>query len=332
MTKTERRATRRKQTSLVFVSVGLIVILFLTYWLVLSRILPDGRERGLFGDAFGALNALLSGVALIGVVYALLLQQKQLAEMRRSFVLQQQPVLEVNGSNFRIDRPRLFTSPNRNGCDALSRYHCRITVSNVSEIPAVNAVLTATLFYSVDGVSKKISSVGHHIPLVTAERPQEEDVMFVPEEPYDMLFRVLRNRDVFALPQISIQVAYRNLMGACFAIGQAYHVVPTPEVCADLKVWHGAVVAFPAQHQEQVIALADGSAPAGLFDELQQAFGGGLGDRESLSLDLVGIPGTFEARTMCADDYGTYVNSVGVPHLTFSDTKCPIEKSKHGND
>jgi len=313
----------------VVVAIGLIAVLFLTYWIVLSQILPGWSERGLFGDAFGALSTLLSGAALIGIVYALLLQQKQLAEMRRSFVLQQQPVLSVNASEFHVDRPRLFTSPERAGCAALSRYRCTITVSNISETPAVNAVMRATLSCSGDGAKEEISSVGHHIPLVVSARSQNEGIMFVPDEPYDTLFRVFRKRDAFALPHISVRVAYRNLMGGCFSISQAYHVVPTSEVAADLKAWHAALVSFGVQHQEQLGSLADGSAPPGLFDELQEAFRRDLGEKENLDLDLVAIQGTFEAQTISTDEYGVFVHSAGVPRFTFADTKCPLDKGGH---
>lgn len=75
----------------------LAVVLAVTaaYWHVVSRhLLPDpppapdaaritadaevSARRGEFGDMFGGLNALFSGLAFAGVVYALLLQRKDL--------------------------------------------------------------------------------------------------------------------------------------------------------------------------------------------------------------------------------------------------------------
>ncbi len=60
------------------------------YWL-----LPDATEHGTFGDMFGAINSLFSGLAFLGVIVAILLQKEELrlqreeleqtrAELRRS--------------------------------------------------------------------------------------------------------------------------------------------------------------------------------------------------------------------------------------------------------
>jgi hypothetical protein len=56
--------------------------------------LPTMTERGQFGDLFGTVNALFSGLAFAGVIVALLLQQRelrfQLAELTRSATAQQE--------------------------------------------------------------------------------------------------------------------------------------------------------------------------------------------------------------------------------------------------
>ena len=44
---------------------------------------PNMAERGQFGDMFGWLNALFSGLAFAGVIYAILLQREELALQRR---------------------------------------------------------------------------------------------------------------------------------------------------------------------------------------------------------------------------------------------------------
>jgi hypothetical protein len=41
------------------------------------------KERGSFGDMFGAANALFSGFAFAGVIYAILLQRQELKLQRR---------------------------------------------------------------------------------------------------------------------------------------------------------------------------------------------------------------------------------------------------------
>ena len=50
-------------------------------WFVIALMNTRG-EMGLFGDSFGALNALFSGLALAGVIIALTLQSEEL-ELQR---------------------------------------------------------------------------------------------------------------------------------------------------------------------------------------------------------------------------------------------------------
>lgn len=58
------------------------------FWIFHS--FTDGADRGTFGDMFGAVNALFSGLALAGVIYAILLQRQELSLQRRDLFLQRQ--------------------------------------------------------------------------------------------------------------------------------------------------------------------------------------------------------------------------------------------------
>lgn len=64
-----------------------ILLLWVSYPVVLSRWLPLPAEAGPFGDMYGALNTLFSGVALAGIVLAILLQQRELQLQRRELEL-----------------------------------------------------------------------------------------------------------------------------------------------------------------------------------------------------------------------------------------------------
>jgi Putative phage abortive infection protein len=61
------------------------LILILGFWLltlfVLGRLEPN--IRGTFGDMFGGLNALFSGFAFVGLIYAILLQRQDLSLQRQ---------------------------------------------------------------------------------------------------------------------------------------------------------------------------------------------------------------------------------------------------------
>lgn len=51
--------------------------------LVISLQFSEWSDRGTFGDMFGAVNTLFSGLAFAGVIYAIILQGKELALQRQ---------------------------------------------------------------------------------------------------------------------------------------------------------------------------------------------------------------------------------------------------------
>lgn len=324
MKKNYVRLPAKRRSSPIFIAVGSILITFLVYWFLILVLIPTWSERGQFGDAFGTLNTLVSSVALIGVVYALYLQQRQLKEMRRSVELQQQPVVAITASEFRIDRPSVFTSPENPSCSALSRFHCHISLTNVSEMPAINLVVNASLVIPIEERREVLKSIGEHFPLLASAEPVEEEIMLVPDEVYTTLFEALRRKDAFALPYVSIELVYRNLMGACFAVRQAYYVVTPDDIDADLKAWHAAISSFGATYQEDLLAMTKKDSPPGAFERVKQNFAEKVGEKEHLSLKLVAIAGAFDARAITQENYDTFLETVGLPRLTFAHTVCPI--------
>ncbi len=77
--------------------VGLSVILA---WVATGYLLYDDPDRGTFGDMFGAVNALFSGLAFAGVIYAILLQREELRLQRRELELTR---LELQGQKEQLE-------------------------------------------------------------------------------------------------------------------------------------------------------------------------------------------------------------------------------------
>jgi hypothetical protein len=67
--------------------ITIILLIIVVVWslsgLGIWWLMPTWETRGAFGDMFGAANALFSGVALAGLVYAILLQRQELGLQRR---------------------------------------------------------------------------------------------------------------------------------------------------------------------------------------------------------------------------------------------------------
>ena len=76
-------------------AVLLIVALWLCALFVGYTFFPNWAERGQFGDLFGSVNALFSGLAFLGLIYAILLQRKELSLQREELKLQRE---EMAGS------------------------------------------------------------------------------------------------------------------------------------------------------------------------------------------------------------------------------------------
>lgn len=73
-----------------------IALLWFFYPLWLPSIFPraDGNNLGAFGDTFGALNALFSGMAFAGIIISIILQSKELRETRE----------ELKGQKIQLER------------------------------------------------------------------------------------------------------------------------------------------------------------------------------------------------------------------------------------
>jgi len=75
-----------------FLILAIAVVLWVGYGLVVPRLFMDWQKSSQFGDMFGGIGALFSGLALSGVVVAILMQKEELElqrdELRRSVAAQ----------------------------------------------------------------------------------------------------------------------------------------------------------------------------------------------------------------------------------------------------
>ncbi len=80
---------------------GLIILIFLgvllwgASWIFAYIYFPDWPTRSNFGEMFGAVNALFSGVALAGVVYTIWLQQEELRLQREELQLTRKELIRA---------------------------------------------------------------------------------------------------------------------------------------------------------------------------------------------------------------------------------------------
>lgn len=75
--------------NLILVMLGGVVTLFLLN-MSLMLFIDDPNKRGTFGDQFGAVNALFSGLAFAGLIYTIILQRRDLELQRNDLRLQRE--------------------------------------------------------------------------------------------------------------------------------------------------------------------------------------------------------------------------------------------------
>ena len=67
----------------ILIGLCIAVALWLCAWIFPLIFIKDYQTRGQFGDMFGAANSLFSGLAMVGVVYAVFLQTKEIEAQRQ---------------------------------------------------------------------------------------------------------------------------------------------------------------------------------------------------------------------------------------------------------
>lgn len=77
-----------------------VVVVWLLNWFLVWRFLGKSDERGDFGDMFGAVNALFSGLAFAVLIYTMLLQREELKLQREELKLQRE-VLELQAAELK---------------------------------------------------------------------------------------------------------------------------------------------------------------------------------------------------------------------------------------
>ena len=104
----EEKNTKSDYTILIVLIMAVIVIYALSWALVDYYI--DHNERGIFGDKFGAVNALFSGLAFAGLIFTIVLQRKELSLQREELQLTRKEMedqtaeFEKQNSTLRLQR------------------------------------------------------------------------------------------------------------------------------------------------------------------------------------------------------------------------------------
>lgn len=78
-----------------FILFAVVIFLQIILGCIIYGQLPGWTERGTFGDMFGAVNTLFSGLAFAGVIYAVFLQNQELALQREELNLTREEIAKA---------------------------------------------------------------------------------------------------------------------------------------------------------------------------------------------------------------------------------------------
>lgn len=191
---TASRSVSSRRGLAIFAVFAGVLLLWIVTPLVMRWLFSTWAERGVVGDAFGAVNALFSGMAFAGVVVALWLQREQMKiqshefqlnlgaltdqirEMQKAREMQSQPLLIVSlPENIMFSRPQPRIAVSGSGSGAISTFPVQMKFYNASSDPALNIKVRASL-QDMDGAPEQKTDM-LPLPIMPKEKA-ERDMKF----------------------------------------------------------------------------------------------------------------------------------------------------------
>lgn len=122
------------------VIIGLMIcVIWFISAVVVYYILPAWGTRGQFGDMFGGVNSLFSGLAFAGLIYTSILQRKELALQRKDFMLTRNELMrsaeaqEESGKALTAQLNSMVIAANINGLTTIIDYYKGIAAKTTEE-------------------------------------------------------------------------------------------------------------------------------------------------------------------------------------------------------
>ena len=85
-----------------FLIVAIAVVLWIGYGIIVPHLFMDWQKSSQFGDMFGGIGALFSGLALAGVVIAVLMQKEELELQREELVATREEIKRSSSAQERL--------------------------------------------------------------------------------------------------------------------------------------------------------------------------------------------------------------------------------------
>lgn len=149
----------------IILTISFFILVFLGYFLVVRYVLPDWAESGQFGDMFGGLNAFFSGLAFLGVIYAIFLQREELSLQRKELELTREELKRTAEAQEKSEKAlskqaaSLKVTAKLNGLSAiLQHYNTLLGLTNSARYGINTAEFTARK-HDADEIIEKVKNL-----------------------------------------------------------------------------------------------------------------------------------------------------------------------------
>lgn len=166
-----------------------VVIIYFIFTLYLYLFVEDWGVSGTFGDSFGVLNALFSGLALAGVIYTLNLQVRTFELQRKDSAFSIMPLLVVEPAN-------------------KQRHGYKLIVTNIGNGTAMNVDLSP--FPLTNELPIVFKADRRIMSLKAGESKELEILPYHDEELMDKSFTAHLHKD-YANRELKVSIVYEDI-------------------------------------------------------------------------------------------------------------------------
>ncbi len=269
-------------------------------------------------------------VAILTIIYVYTtskqmdFMKQQLAQMQQDQRTREQPILDLEPVEFKIERPKFYYSPPIDEYSYLARHFFSVRINNVSNYPAVFVDISAQLVISENECELCLDTTSRRINIISSNSISKEiKVMFAHDSQHKMM-SALRSDLTSNLPKLKISILYKSLSGANYLLTHTYWI----DIAEDdeqsfeiLKSWHTALVSAPIEEKEmleQLKKILDEETQNSLFYIAREAFDKKLIGADALRLHMVEIPQAFSLKTISDDEFNLEIESHQYGHYVGS--------------
>ncbi|MDP2162088.1 MAG: hypothetical protein Q8K02_16535 [Flavobacterium sp.] len=319
------------KTKHLYILISGFTFLFIAYLYLVINFIPEWQTRANFGDMFGALSALFSGIALAGIIYTIFVQLneikaqrkensegisllvKQIEEIQRHRSLQSQPFPILEIKKFVLEKPRFYYTPPEDSYSVISRYTLRFSIKNKSSYPAINVIVKSIL--TVPKTEYKCESNSRHFnyvdsPLIETDKKEYSDSFLYVNDDNGFVLDSLRHGSFSNLPQLYIRTTFKNILGVNFAINQAFILDAKNRTQEPiLKNWLSEITSYKINFSKELeemkkIISKNEEKWQSLFDLVKEAFNKRLISSEStIEVSVVSVPTAFNISILSDEEY-----------------------------